>query len=212
MGKYFIPRLKMPLHIIECIMIIVAIILAGVRLTTITTRTRTDMMAIAMGAKSLVVVAYQLLSEHVAQWKRFASLKANLILNSLEIVFWAAVAFMAIQSNTRSCSGASCGLGWGVLVIAILIRFVRPARLSRLGLEPSIRADQRAATHPMPISAVSMDQLLADTPLKDTLLEDTGARRMYQSGSIRVSLAMLNKEAFDGVTLNKWTNAFVISH
>ncbi|VUC28745.1 unnamed protein product [Clonostachys rosea] len=111
----------MPLHIIETIMIIVAIILAGVRLTKITTRTRTDMMAIAMGAKSLVVIAYQLLSEHVAQWKRFASLKANLILNSLEIVFWAAVAFMAIQSNTRSCSGASCGLGWGVLVIAILV-------------------------------------------------------------------------------------------
>jgi hypothetical protein len=48
MEKYFIPRLKMPLHIIEVIMIIVAIILAGVRLTTITTRTRTDMMAIAM--------------------------------------------------------------------------------------------------------------------------------------------------------------------
>uniref|UniRef100_A0A0B7JQ82 MARVEL domain-containing protein n=1 Tax=Bionectria ochroleuca TaxID=29856 RepID=A0A0B7JQ82_BIOOC len=166
MEKYFIPRLKMPLHIIEVIMIIVAIILAGVRLTTITTRTRTDMMAIAMGAKSLVVIAYQLLSEHVAQWKRFASLKANLILNALEIVFWAAVAFMAIQSNTRSCKGASCGLGWGVLVIAILIRI-------------------GAATHPTPISAVSMDRLLEDillledTLLGDTLLKDTRAHRMY---------------------------------
>ncbi|CAI6099278.1 unnamed protein product [Clonostachys chloroleuca] len=175
MEKYFVPRLKMPLHIVEVIMIIVAIILAGVRLTTITTRTRTDMMAIAMGAKSLVVIAYQLLSEHLAQWKRFASLKANLILNALEIVFWAAVAFMAIQSNTRSCKGASCGLGWGVLVIAILIR---------LG----------AATHPTPIFAVSKDRLLedillledtllTDTPLGDTLLKDTWARRMYQRRS-----------------------------
>ncbi|KAK7217742.1 hypothetical protein V2G26_005745 [Clonostachys chloroleuca] len=175
MEKYFVPRLKMPLHIVEVIMIIVAIILAGVRLTTITTRTRTDMMAIAMGAKSLVVIAYQLLSEHLAQWKRFASLKANLILNSLEIVFWAAVAFMAIQSNTRSCKGASCGLGWGVLVIAILI--------SNISIYMTVSKDRLLED-----ILLLEDTLLTDTPLGDTLLKDTWAHRMYQRRSMRVFL------------------------
>lgn len=67
---------------------------------------------------------YQLLTEHVDRLKRWGSLKAYWILNAMEIVFWAAVAFMMIQGNQRICIGTSCAIGWVVCVLAICMRYV----------------------------------------------------------------------------------------
>lgn len=74
------------------------------------------------GAKSLIFIAYQLLTEHVARFRRWRSYKAFFILNSLEIVFWAAVAFLIIQANLSRCIGTSCSLSWVVAASGILLR------------------------------------------------------------------------------------------
>ncbi|OGE55667.1 hypothetical protein PENARI_c004G04521 [Penicillium arizonense] len=58
-------------------------------------------MGLGMGAKSLVIILYQLLTGHVSRFQRWASLKAYLILNSLEIVFWGAVVFLVLQANLQ---------------------------------------------------------------------------------------------------------------
>jgi hypothetical protein len=69
-----------------------------------------------------VVILYQVLTEHVARFHRWASLKANLILNCLEIIFWAVVGGMSMQSLNRFCGdGAVCAVGWinGVLAFVL---------------------------------------------------------------------------------------------
>jgi hypothetical protein len=42
----------------------------------------------------------------------------------MEIVFWAAVAFMMLRGNTNLCVGASCVVGWVVVVLAGILRYV----------------------------------------------------------------------------------------
>jgi hypothetical protein len=71
------------------------------------------------GAKSLIIIGYQLISEHVRSCQKWHSYKANAILNSLEIVFWAAVCFLTIQANIQSCLGNACIMSWIVMGIAI---------------------------------------------------------------------------------------------
>ncbi|KAI1498345.1 hypothetical protein F5X99DRAFT_412152 [Biscogniauxia marginata] len=128
MNRFLTPRFKLFVHLAELGMVVAAMIIAGVRLLTrekSQPMTRTDSMALAMGAKSIIIILYQVLSEHVRSFHKWASKKANLILNSLEIVFWAAVAFMAIQSNTtRTCTGTSCFLNWAVVVLAIQVSLI----------------------------------------------------------------------------------------
>ena len=47
-----------------------------------------------------------------------------MILNSLEVVFWAAVVFMMIQANLKFCQGTSCVLSWVVCVLGGVLRYV----------------------------------------------------------------------------------------
>lgn len=42
----------------------------------------------------------------------------------MEIVFWAAVAFMMLRGNANLCVGASCAVGWVVVVLAGILRYV----------------------------------------------------------------------------------------
>jgi hypothetical protein len=64
-----------------------------------------------------------MLSEHVSRFRRWSSLKAYFILNAMEVVFWAAVAFMMIRGNSNVCIGTSCALGWVVVVLAGILRY-----------------------------------------------------------------------------------------
>ncbi|KAM0441305.1 hypothetical protein ACHAPT_000614 [Fusarium lateritium] len=64
---------------------------------------------------------YQILSEHVRAFQKWSSLKAYVILNALEIVFWGAVVFMMIQANIKFCEGLSCTLSWIVVVLGIIM-------------------------------------------------------------------------------------------
>jgi hypothetical protein len=72
----------------------------------------------------MVVIIYIIATQHTIKFRKWASLKANFILNSLEIVFWAAVAFLTIQANIQRCNGLNCTLGWVVTGFSIFIRLV----------------------------------------------------------------------------------------
>lgn len=72
------------------------------------------------GIKSLIVIAYQLLTEHTLRFRKWASTKANAILNCLEVVFWLAV--LVVTGGTLSgTSGAAAALSALVLIIAIVL-------------------------------------------------------------------------------------------
>lgn len=62
-----------------------------------------------------------------------------MILNCLEVAFWGAVAFLTLQANIKQCDGTSCTLGWIVVVLAVILKYVHTHRSRRLstGLTPS---------------------------------------------------------------------------
>lgn len=149
MAALLSPRYKLWIHVAEIMLIVPVMIITGVRMTLPgTARTRANTIGLAMvcfattkkktavqlggletdsvstsqGAKSLVFIAYQLLSEHVPAFRRWWSLKAYAIINGLEVVFWGAVAVLTIQANIQVCVATSCILGWVVVAIAIVVK------------------------------------------------------------------------------------------
>ncbi|QKD62216.2 uncharacterized protein FOBCDRAFT_108550, partial [Fusarium oxysporum Fo47] len=127
MASIFSNRLKLPLHLVELLLIFSVLILSVVRMLKLpknAPRGRSNTMALGMSAKSLIILLYQLLSEHLQAFKKWSSLKAYVILNALEIVFWAAVAFMMIQANLKFCEGFTCILTWIVCVLGVVMSIV----------------------------------------------------------------------------------------
>ncbi|KAF4848019.1 hypothetical protein CGCSCA4_v005297 [Colletotrichum siamense] len=126
MNALFSSKLKFPIHMVQLLLVAAALGLSVARIFMPNRpRGRSGTMALGMSAKSLAIILYQVLTEHVPALHRWASLKANLILNAMEIVFWAAVVYMGIQSQTQqSCIGTSCTIGWVVVVLGILLSMV----------------------------------------------------------------------------------------
>ncbi|KAF2123026.1 hypothetical protein BDV96DRAFT_681612 [Lophiotrema nucula] len=121
-NGFFSPRFKLPLHLVQLVMIVTAMGLSVPRLFMKNQpRTRANTIALGMGAKSLIFLLYQLLSEYAPAFKRWHSYKANAIINCLEVVFWGAVAFLVMQANLKRCTGVSCYLSWGVVGLAVVL-------------------------------------------------------------------------------------------
>ncbi|KAJ0376498.1 hypothetical protein COL26b_005312 [Colletotrichum chrysophilum] len=119
---FFDPRHKTKVHILQLVIMTTAIILTIARMAMPVITTRANMMALTMGIKSLIIIGYQLLTGHKERFKKWASLKANAILNTMEIVFWFVAFGLLFSANTTFCTGASCALSWIVtLLCAVLI-------------------------------------------------------------------------------------------
>ncbi|TLD18265.1 gb [Venturia nashicola] len=88
-------------------------------------RTRANTIAMGMGAKSIMFIFYQLITENIQKFKRWGSLKAYMIINILEVVFWGAVVFLVIQANLSRCKGTSCYLSWAVVGVSIVIVMIQ---------------------------------------------------------------------------------------
>ncbi|KAN0098319.1 hypothetical protein V8E51_013982 [Hyaloscypha variabilis] len=126
--SFFSPRYKLSVHIIQIMLALAAIGVSVIKLFFFKVpgapRSRANTMALGIGAKSLIIIDYQLLIEHTQKCKKWASLKANMILNSLEVLFWAAVVFMMIQAVVKFCVGTSCILSWVVCVLGGILSAV----------------------------------------------------------------------------------------
>ncbi|KAG5654858.1 hypothetical protein KAF25_010982 [Fusarium avenaceum] len=129
LRRVFQPQYKLPIHIVGIIVSLAVLILGLVRLVLRNRnapRTRSGSMALGMAAKSIVIILYQVLSQHTKYLRKWMSYKANLILNILEIVFWSAVVFITMQANTTSCNGVTCALGWVIFAMGIAMWLVPP--------------------------------------------------------------------------------------
>ncbi|KAF4923447.1 hypothetical protein CGCVW01_v004631 [Colletotrichum viniferum] len=119
---FFDPRHKTKVHILQLVIMTSAIVLTIARMAMPVITTRANMMALTMGIKSFIIIGYQLLTAHKERFKKWASLKANAILNTMEIVFWFVAFGLLFSANTTFCTGASCALSWIVtLLCAVLI-------------------------------------------------------------------------------------------
>lgn len=79
---------------------------------------------LSLGAKGLMFLSYQLLTENARAFKRFASTKANLILNCIESVGWPAAVGVTIYGIMQFCIGVSCTLSYVMIVLAVFLSYV----------------------------------------------------------------------------------------
>ncbi|CAK1362491.1 uncharacterized protein RHO25_004006 [Cercospora beticola] len=119
----FTERFKTRVHIIQIVLIV---IILGVTFGRVSIPnppiSRSSIMAIPIGIKSLIIIAYQMLSEHSSRFKRWRSLKANMILDCLETVFWLAVIVV-----TAMGAGRGTGATKAIAVVTVLIAIVLEA-------------------------------------------------------------------------------------
>ncbi|GKT40613.1 uncharacterized protein ColSpa_00794 [Colletotrichum spaethianum] len=120
-GRFFDTRYRTKVHILQLVLMTVAIILTIARMSMPVPTTRANMMALTMGLKSLIIIGYQLLTTHKERFKKWASLKANAILNTVEIVFWFVAFGLLCSANGSFCTGASCALSWVVTLIVMVL-------------------------------------------------------------------------------------------
>ncbi|CAI6333270.1 unnamed protein product [Periconia digitata] len=123
-GPIFNPALKTKMHCLTILLVVIVIVVTGVRIQTKPKGipvTRSDTISIVMGAKTLVFLLYQIITTHVAKFHRWQSLRAYLIMNTLEILFWSAVVILTFMGVARLCVGTHCGLGWVTAVLAIAL-------------------------------------------------------------------------------------------
>ncbi|KAI0096364.1 hypothetical protein GGR51DRAFT_568405 [Nemania sp. FL0031] len=117
---WFDHKYKFPVHIVQTIVTIVVTALAIAYFPTpgaVSSRVR--IMIPIVGAKSLVIQAYQFLTEYVTQFTKWRSLKANAILNCLEVLFWSAFIGLLFMANIAKCMGPACGLSWATFGLGI---------------------------------------------------------------------------------------------
>ena len=76
--------------------------------------------SIQQSVKSLVVLAYEISTERFAKLRRFASMKAYMILNMIEFVFWVAAAVIGIM-GMKSCSGTGCTYTGILIALAFVL-------------------------------------------------------------------------------------------
>jgi hypothetical protein len=132
------PVWKFRSHCIEIVLITIAIILTGVCIGLAPFVGRGDIMVIAIvslvhlpqkkhplmtskGVKSILFIAYQIVTERSTRYRKWASLKANVVLNSIEIPFWLVVIILKFMGVSTFCSGSSCGVSVIIGLVAIVI-------------------------------------------------------------------------------------------
>ncbi|KAH7165657.1 hypothetical protein EDB81DRAFT_260860 [Dactylonectria macrodidyma] len=126
-SHWFDAHYKTRVHIGQIIMIILIIGLSGARVATKPSgrpTSRSDTIAITMSVKTIVILTYQLVTEHASRFKKWASLKAFAILNTLEILFWFVVVIITFMGISTFCQGTNCAMSWLVALVAFLLTAV----------------------------------------------------------------------------------------
>ncbi|KAF7671293.1 hypothetical protein GT037_010618 [Alternaria burnsii] len=139
-------------HALQAMLIIAAMSLTIPRLSMdYQFKKKENLLALTIGAKSLVFIAYQILTEHTTWFSRWHSYRANAFMNCFEIVAWAAVTFFVFDSNVSKCTGVDCTLSWLVVALSVLIassniytaiHSVRELRKHRAGRLPGKTAER----------------------------------------------------------------------
>ncbi|KAH6892631.1 hypothetical protein B0T10DRAFT_458339 [Thelonectria olida] len=127
-SHWFNPKFKFRVHIGQFVLVAVIVALAVAKIVTRPSympMNRMDIVGITMGMKTVIVLSYQLLTEHVSGLRKWGSLRAYAILNSLEVVFWAAVIGVTFYGISMICVGISCAFGWLIALASFVMVCVR---------------------------------------------------------------------------------------
>ncbi|KAL6404541.1 hypothetical protein AUP68_13934 [Ilyonectria robusta] len=125
-SRRFDPEWKTRVHIGQILLVVLVIGLTGARVATKPAgvpTSRSDTIGITMAVKTIIVLLYQLLTEKADRFKKWGSLKAYAILNTLEIVFWFVVIIVTFMGVSTFCQGANCAFAWLVALNGFLLMF-----------------------------------------------------------------------------------------
>ncbi|KNG89895.1 hypothetical protein ANOM_001701 [Aspergillus nomiae NRRL 13137] len=116
------PKIKFRLHIIIGSLLLLTFILVIARVADKgTPSSRTNTWGIAVCVKSAVFMTYQIVTAHAARFKRWASSKANMILNIIDTLFWFALFIISIMGTSGSHSTSSRALGVIIVILALVL-------------------------------------------------------------------------------------------
>ncbi|KAE8422975.1 hypothetical protein BDV36DRAFT_290788 [Aspergillus pseudocaelatus] len=116
------PKIKFRLHIIIGSLLLLTFVLVIARVTDKgTPSSRTNTWGIAVCLKSAVFMTYQVVTAHAARFKRWASSKANMILNIIDTIFWFALFIISIMGTSGSHSTSSRALGVIIIILALVL-------------------------------------------------------------------------------------------
>ncbi|KAJ5744569.1 hypothetical protein N7533_009439 [Penicillium manginii] len=128
------PVTKPRLHMIIGGLVLLVFILTISRLAIKgTPSTRANSWGIAVCLKSGIFLAYQMLTAHVERFKKWASTKANMILNIVDTVFWLALFIITIMATMGATSEASRALG-GIIATLVAILLSLDGMLSYISI------------------------------------------------------------------------------
>ncbi|KAJ6119865.1 hypothetical protein N7523_004145 [Penicillium sp. IBT 18751x] len=113
------PQIKARLHMIIGSLIALTFILIIARLSLKGTSTsRANTWGIAVCLKAAICLSYQVLTARVERFKRWASLKANMILDISDTIFWFALAIITSMAAAESHDTTSKSLGAIIILLA----------------------------------------------------------------------------------------------
>ncbi|QRD81226.1 hypothetical protein F9C07_9445 [Aspergillus flavus] len=120
------PKIKFRLHIIIGSLLLLTFILVIARVADKgTPSSRTNTWGIAVCLKSAVFMIYQVVTAHAARFKRWASSKANMILNIIDTIFWFALFIISIMGTSGSHSTSSRALGVIIVILALVLCYYK---------------------------------------------------------------------------------------
>lgn len=81
--------------------------------------------------KAALFLTYQVVTAHAQRFKRWASIKANKILNIIDTIFWFALFIITIMGTSGAHSMSSRALGGIIATLSFFLWLVTPLKLNK---------------------------------------------------------------------------------
>lgn len=114
-------RYNRPTHIAQALLVLIAFIVGcALMANTSMPRSRSTTLILVYSIKSAVFLLYQYLTMHKERFTRWASLKANFILDTFDCLLWFTAFIISCMGGGR-CGGSSCALMGIAATVALLL-------------------------------------------------------------------------------------------
>ncbi|KAJ4992526.1 hypothetical protein SVAN01_01909 [Stagonosporopsis vannaccii] len=117
----FADRFNKTIHITQAVLVLGAFIVGcALMADSSMPRSRSTTLILVYSIKSALFLLYQYLTTHMDRFRRFASLKANFILDTLDCLLWFTAFIISCMGGGR-CVGSSCALLGVAATVALLL-------------------------------------------------------------------------------------------
>ena len=117
----FVNRSSRPIHITQALLVLSAFIVGCALMANPSMpRSRSTTLVLVYSIKSALFLVYQYLTTHKQRFERWASLKANFVLDAFECLLWFTAFVISCMGGGR-CGGSSCVVMGIAATVALLL-------------------------------------------------------------------------------------------